>query len=78
MRCLDAAQILRIFHYSGGEYLHELKCGGDRAHEIDASNRRISLTGRTTISTAPMATSAAPASESLFAKASVMPSCGNT
>jgi hypothetical protein len=24
--------------HSGGEYLDELKIGGDRAHEIDASN----------------------------------------
>ena len=30
--------ILSTFHHSGGEYLDELKIGGDRAHEIDAMN----------------------------------------
>ena len=30
--------MLSTFHHTGGEYLDELKIGGDRAHEINASN----------------------------------------
>src|SRR5580704_4615320 len=74
--------ILGTSHHSGGEYLDKLKTGGDWRGSCPRNRRPewagFSLTGRTIISTRPLATSAAPASDSLSAKAPPIPSCGNT